>query len=341
MESGLHIFRRNGGCKEKKVSFILVHFKRAHGAARPGDVFWMDPPHADKIPEKVVFAMYRSDILPKFDPEIHENLLIIRSGGIGDLLALSDIGKSAADKGIKVTLLTQKKMFPVIQWWAAQPVVRHFDQPLFNVKRQTLPEFLKGWGTLRGEDVIEQGFRGNWYEVFSHSSGLEGKGRPQLRDLLGPRLEDRQEGILQVVLESNSMMRSMSWVVLQDITDRWPGAVIYGYEEKISLQDYLADLYDAELVISVDTAALHFREGIGKPALGIYSAFTAESRTKYYKYTRSIDIKSPCEFQPCFLHDNTGKCHKANVNDKVAPCLNPEFNPGVVDQVNEFLKELI
>lgn len=69
-----------------------------------------------------------------------------------------------------------------------------------------------------------------------------------------------------------------------------------------SLGDFLLDLYDASLTISVDTAMFHFREGVEKPAIGLYGPFPYESRTKYYKYTKSLNIKSDCPFMPCFIH---------------------------------------
>lgn len=321
------------------MNFSFVHFKRNWGIARPGDVFWMDRFHLDQVPHNVIGRIHTDTTISKFDPNKHKNLLIVRSGGIGDLLALSDIALSAIDQGIKLAVLTQRRMFPVIDWWKAQPTwLRHFDQPLFNVKRKSVPEFLQDWGTLRGEDVIERGSRDNWYQIFSDASGLASKGRPQLRNVRGTNTET-EEMVLRIVAGSTSVNRTMAIEAVNDITKKWPGPVITNKES--SLRDYLYDLYDAEMVISVDTAAIHFREGVCKPALGLYTAFTAESRTKFYRYTKSINIKSPCEFQPCFLHANTGKCYKAKPEDLVAPCLDPKFNPSLEEQITKAFTEML
>jgi ADP-heptose:LPS heptosyltransferase len=72
--------------------------------------------------------------------------------------------------------------------------------------------------------------------------------------------------------------------------------------EAKSLNMFFLDVFDADLSISVDTAQFHFREGVEKPAIGIYGPFPYECRTKYYKYTKSIDIKSKCPNMPCFIH---------------------------------------
>jgi ADP-heptose:LPS heptosyltransferase len=110
------------------------------------------------------------------------------------------------------------------------------------------------------------------------------------------------------------------------------------------LEQYIADLYYAGFVISVDTSAIHFREGLAKPALGLYSSFSTESRTKYYTYTHSIDIKSPCTLAPCFM--NFKRCPvgeqalKEYGSQDYAPCLGEE-NELLVTQIREELKKTI
>ena len=79
-----------------------------------------------------------------------------------------------------------------------------------------------------------------------------------------------------------------------------------------------------------------FREGLGKPALGIYGAFSTESRTKYYKYTHSIDIKSSCNIQPCFRHDGQ-MCKYVTKDSTHAPCLGKELSPDIEQQINTAL----
>jgi len=66
--------------------------------------------------------------------------------------------------------------------------------------------------------------------------------------------------------------------------------------------EYLQAVIDYEFVISVDTSAIHIREGLCLPALGLYGAFSVDSRAKYYKHVKYIDVKNDCLFSPCFNH---------------------------------------
>ena len=111
--------------------------------------------------------------------------------------------------------------------------------------------------------------------------------------------------------------------------------MIHADEMGWSFDQYLNQLDRAKFVISVDTSAIHFREGIGKPALGLYGAFSADSRTKYYKFTKSIDIKSNCDIQPCFLHEK--QCPKITT-EKFAPCLSTNI---LTNELQDIIAEWI
>ena len=191
--------------------FFFAHFKRNYGFARPGDVFWVDDKAASQIPKHVLFEMLPSTRLMRVDPHTGDkNFLIVRSGGIGDILALSDIARSATKVGMKVMMVTQKKMFPVVRWWSEQPAsLKHFDQPLWNVKRQKLTDFLSDWGMMHGEDEIEKGGDRNWFQVFADASGFPCTGRPQLRDIrLSIGVRNKCWGDMIIVTRSTSVMRT-------------------------------------------------------------------------------------------------------------------------------------
>jgi ADP-heptose:LPS heptosyltransferase len=108
--------------------------------------------------------------------------------------------------------------------------------------------------------------------------------------------------------------------------------VVMADEQKWTLTEYLYQLDTADFVISVDTSAIHFREGVGKPALGVYSSFTKESRTKYYIYTLSLDVKGNCPIQPCFKYDNSICPHitKESIN---VPCLSGESVSNQIESI--------
>lgn len=330
----------------------LATIKRAVGDFKAGGVYWcgskfirFDPYFANLAP---------TSIIPRFDGQ--KKLLLVR-GGIGDLLALSIL----CDVTEEVTVLTTKSLFPVLDWWEKAPKMKHFQEPLWQIKfPNKLSDIVKSWGQAVGDEIIAQGSRENWYEIISKSVGKPFLGgRPRLKMDKKPDKPNRfNDPTILVVHKATSVNRSADWysivkplcsqnrfrVAFYEDAGKDYGQRILSFANtsgngnfkqpigQTSLNQYLADLYYADLVVSVDTSAIHFREGIGKPALGIYSSFTAESRTKYYEHTRSIDMKSPCQIQPCFM--NFTQCPVAHRGDTHAPCLGPD-NPDFENQLKE------
>jgi hypothetical protein len=284
---------------------------------------------------------YPSTIIPAFTDQ--KKLLIVR-GGIGDLLALSILQDVAED----VTVVTSKSLFHVLDWWKHPPKMKHFNEPLFNIKYpQKIENVVKEYGQQVGDHIIAQGSPKNWYEIISDSVGKPFlRGKPLLKPALKAKNRLKEWSIL-VVHKATSVNRTADLkAILAAIPE---GFEVYWYDndrrinslggmgDKTTIKQFFADLYYADFVISVDTSAIHFREGIGKPALGLYSSFTAESRTKYYQFTQSIDIKSGCPIQPCFY--NQRKCPIIREGENCAPCLGADS--GITEQVREKLKEML
>lgn len=332
----------------------LATIKRTVGDFKVGGVYWCGSKFIRFDP---YFANLEStSIIPRFTDQ--KKLLLVR-GGIGDLLALSIL----CDVTEEVTVLTTKSLFPVLDWWEKIPRKKHFQEPLWTIKYPNkLADVVKSWGQASGDEIIAQGSKENWYEIISRSVDRPFLGgRPKLRKLI-PEESNRFLGrTILIIHKATSVNRSAEIGSLLRATIKanketgeqfricWydEGGKDYGQRllreadqslGNTTLKQYLADLYYADFVISVDTSAIHFREGIEKPALGIYSSFSAESRTKHYQFTRSIDVKSPCQIQPCFM--NFTQCPVAQKDDKYAPCLGPD-NPDFETQIkNELCKYL-
>jgi hypothetical protein len=180
----------------------------------------------------------------------------------------------------------------------------------------TIKNYISKTGMMYGDTDIDNGSRDNWFEILSKSVGFEFHpeyGRPSLISLT-----NEVKDVCIVVSQSSSVNRTASKSELDKLARKHFKNVIHADEQGWTFSEYLHELDKAKFVISVDTSAIHFREGIGKPALGIYGAFSAESRTKYYEYTESINVKSDCDLQPCFLHQQ--RCPKIT-NETFAPCL--------------------
>ena len=298
--------------------------------------------------------------LAKIDTDFY-HLLIMRYGGIGDLIALSSIIDYFDDKDIH--FVTQEKYFPVFEWFENKPKLYSTSEPIFkNIKLWGL--WLNKWARFKGEGIIEKGDRKNWFELFFEFIGENDPGeeflRPQLK--IG-RINDNKSNIQKLghgrpsILICNKATASMRTCYATDIVKNIENRGkfdIFVYEinldknEKIEnaivipstdYSTFFLDCFDADMVISVDTGALHFREGVNKPAIGLYNSFTTDSRTKYYEYTKSFDLKSDCEMQPCFIHENfkTKYCPKGN-GMFAPPCFNSKYNQTLDNQLKEIFK---
>ena len=122
---------------------------------------------------------------------------------------------------------------------------------------------------------------------------------------------------------------------LAEIASKYFENVVISHATKWTNQEYLQALNDYEFVVSVDTSAIHIREGLGLPALGLYGAFSVESRAKYYQFTKCIDVKNDCLFSPCFTH-NEKPCTENKGG--YAPCLSNY--PYINEELEKYLKEI-
>jgi hypothetical protein len=289
--------------------------------------------------------------------------IIIRTGGIGDLIALSTICYTISGS---ITFVTQAKYFPVFNYFQQKVNVIDYRQPLVrNAGIKKLENIKKTYRLLNLSDAIENGGQENWYDVFRKSI----KCKYELpKSPLFKCFERKTDNSLLISHRATASMRTAPLSVIYnailktpeldkyrpvkvnefDITSLEDKAFVL--EKDIQLEitrnitEYLNKLETPGMVISVDTGALHFREGLRLPAIGIYNAFTSACRTSGYHYTHSFDIKSNCDLQPCFLHENangkhTKHCPKNELNKDFAPCFTPAFTPDIENQLIQGFKQ--
>lgn len=308
---------------------------------------------------------------PNFDKRRHGRnpILFLRTGGIGDLLAFSTLFEQLKDhRTIFATLNVYK---PCFQWYTTQPgTVREVTLPVFN--DVTFTRMRTHLGNIRYanyEGQVENFQRKNWYEVFFEGIGLEWDpmlARPSMvKERIVPAhrnniVSDRKS--LLVAHRASAHMRTLG--LRETLTaigrSRFSEWKLYFHEHSLSTDDIdllktiqkariipkgtmhqaLLDWYDAAFVLSADTGAIHFREGVEKPALGVYGAFHPNSRTSTYRYTRSAYFTSLCPDQPCYLHESEDiKNCPHGVGMMEAPCLHTKLNPEFSDNLTHALNE--
>jgi ADP-heptose:LPS heptosyltransferase len=323
-----------------------------------------------RITKSVEFINFDNIIKPLRFNDKFSKLLIIRAGGIGDIIALTSI----IDYLFRNTVfVTQEKYFPIFEWFLNKPSeILNFLSPLFkDVKRhQLISGRFSNWRKLASEGPIESGDRRNWMELFFSFIGENNPDksflRPQLKaerinqDVSNIQKLSNGKKSLLIVNKASSMIRTCRFV---DIYTSLPKRIFDEYQvfyydsnlsdvekfleynatkiEQTTMETFFLDLFDANQVISVDTGALHFREGVDKPAIGLYNSFTTESRTKYYEYTKSFDIKSECPIAPCFEHGTPEKlfCSKGSSEMFAAPCFSSDYNLTLKSQLSKIFNE--
>lgn len=92
-----------------------------------------------------------------------------------------------------------------------------------------------------------------------------------------------------------------------------------------SIREWMGIIYNADYVITVDTAAFHFAGGIGKKTLGIFTWADGLIYGKYYKNSKIVQIrnrgenfKCPCyRFSSCPLSREALKPCLTDLNGKI------------------------
>ena len=308
--------------------------------------------------------------------EKFNNLLIFRAGGIGDLIALTSIIDYFSD--INIHFVTQKKKYGALfDWFVNKPKLYDIEDPFITDLSQTnLLTKYSNWARLDAEGVIENGHQENWMELFfsfiEENEPDKELLRPQLRtdritNIYKSNIQQSELGKKSILVcnKATAMMRSCH---ASDIIRNLPERIkeeyevfVYGYNlseqdryliprmkmyikiiEQSDLKTFLLDCYDADQLISVDSGALHFREGINKTGIGLYNSFTKESRTKHYQYTSSFNLKSECELMPCFLHETIDKrfCEKSKAGMFAPTCFDSNYNRTLNEQLTKIFETL-
>lgn len=349
---------------------------------KAGDVFLMERKAA-----KVMLEIMKSkgledciefiDLIIAFEPFVAgdtQTMLVIRSGGIGDLLALSAL-RNVAPKN-NMIFITQEGYRSVFDWWERPPqTIIDSGKPIFH--NVNFMEWSRKKNVIKRffcDGIIEEGDRQNWYEIFYASMGANvktGLCRPRLiKTRICNDISNIDTSVPSIVVcpRASANMRSMAFepiykAIVQIIRERKVNVYLHevnatqgdrqfiqGIKDKRiilikpgSIKEFMLDLYDCDMTISVDSAPVHFREGIEKPGIGIYSSFTTEARTKHYQVTYSFDVESPCRFQPCFKHQTelNEVCQEAMEGSLEAPCLTEGYNPGFIDQLVDNMKDYL
>lgn len=340
----------------------VAHFRKAAKYSSPiGGRSFEKNNLAVIIPSKAVLEsnfcdVYQiSDVFENFTVDNPEGLVFTHlSEGIGDIVALSSLVAYLATMDKEINIHVSKKMWPVFEMYETNNYrLKEFSAPI--VRNFSLATRLSGFDMKRIplEWSVTNGGRKNWYKIYFSKIGLTHVPSEYMRPrLFTGFLKAEYEGMKEfepnsvlICHKSSCQIRSSSlmdfYIALRESMphliysvhkrDCTPEEIEFAIQNGIellntdSIEDYMSNVATFPLVVSTDTAAIHIREGLERPALGVYGAFSIEARTKGYKYTHSFNVKTGCEFQPCFKHQRKAedRCQKYT-GVETAPCQSGE-----------------
>ncbi len=296
-----------------------------------------------------------------------KNVYISRFGGIGDIVALSAVAKYIHEKySVKVFFVTQEKYKALFDWFDCGTSFKSCNDSILLVNQKVLLKPNLAYINFEGQ--IEKS-KENWFNLFfkNFDVDLTEFGRPFLKRprFLRKSKNIKDENNILLTLKATANIRSINLEpVILALLPFIEKQTIYVHKDNLSqsdlifieknrftflkvieaknLSEFLNDVACAKNVISTDTGALHFREGLGLSAIGLFGAFSSDCRTKYYKYTKSFNIKSDCNLQPCYQHCYTKDqiCKNFKGNKEVAPCFDHNINVDLIDQLSDIFSFL-
>ncbi len=329
----------------------------------------------------LVFLVWRtSGILRRlrpFNPQLLDNkkLIVIRHGGIGDLVFLSPIFAELKQRHPSLMLAI---MTGYCQVYEDAPYVdkclRYTWRNLLKCLMFDYIVCLENTIEYYDEDAKEV----NAYDYFAKYFGLgrdDFSKRPILyfrstKDSITKRFPHITTAALKIGIQprSASPVRTPSLEffesVILKLAAQYPAAVFFlisdtqgnSYTQSLlhrvllkipelqiqttsehegDLRDFFTIVAMMDIIIAPDSSVVHIAAALDRPAVAIYGPFPSAIRTSYYQRTISLDAKAPCA--PCFTPGHE-PCRVAREMRRISsPCFDLIDTEKVLAAVQELL----
>jgi len=340
----------------KKASFTQNNYKMQSLRKRSKYVMnlgiyrqlWCDPNDTKRRilkPSSVKFKkIYRPYTGQNLD---NKSLLIIRSGGIGDLLFIQPNLTHLKKKypTCKISLACGPQYHPMVQTWDCLDKVLSMPFALTTLINSHYHAVFEGV-----IERCEEAHTRNAYRLFTEWLGLDlpdsqlvpkqtaapdkieacktwmSKNNVenfilfQLRassPIRTPRPEIWREMIRGLVKEGHDIVLTDAPFMTEQL-DEFIDSLEIGIKEKVfnfsqfspTLDFSIALLSLAKCVVSPDSSMLHIAASLDVPGFGLYGAFSGEVRLSTYKNIKWINAKKDCA--PCFTHGSQTCQHSKN-----------------------------
>ena len=257
------------------------------------------------------------------EPVCHgdDGVLVVRPGGIGDLVHLSPTLKALEERhGEKVDVAVAERYMSVVRH---HPSVRHVIQ--YPTISSALSKYKKIYWP---EDSVEEETELHMADAFLEACGFDHTQidaydkRPRLyfpeAYRKPPKVVKKRLGIQCKASakcrtpEVKQLAGVMEWYVRHG----WeiyifgaPGEVDIDheaitnttqYKKPLSILESAHLMQTCELFIAPDSGLLHIASALRIPSVGLYGPFPADLRVRYSPFCVGVEAKAPCA--PCFWH---------------------------------------
>jgi ADP-heptose:LPS heptosyltransferase len=313
-------------------------------------------PHRKKFVD--IFKRYRGQNLD------NKQLLIFRTGGLGDLMFSQPIVKYLKEKypTCKIVYATAPKFTHIFNSWPTGLVDKVTTIP-FHMNHMINSDY-----HLSFEGVIErceEAKKENCYDLFSRFAGLNIDHRDEKykielipnQVILNELKKEKNipDNFVVVQMKASSPIRVMPSVhwsnIISELNKNNINVVYLDLPQRTPLYDQFVEHYNLDKsknfnlcnlskninyainilsissgIVAIDSSMTHFGPALGIPTLGIYGSFRGDIRMKYYKNSDWVEtINSDCPIMPCYFHSHQiSKC----------PFLTKGLSPNCLEKVD-------
>ena len=305
-----------------------------------------------------------------------KKVLIVRSGGIGDIIFTQSVIKQIKERYPKCEInyatspgyMTTFYMFP-------QTLVNSVTPIPFTLEMMKQHDYhLFFMGVIENSKEAEEI---NCYDLFSKAAGMEFDPKYNPEIVINNNMKNEYlmkhpmnyKNMVVIQPRSSSIIRSMTGDLLRDLINKliqkgYTIGLIDSKDSAMMIQQMIQELrvdsskvvnlaaicptivHGATVIslskgaITVDSAFSHIAAGLGKPIISIFGAFKGDIRMKYYPtgdFVEPTEGWNECGNCPCFYHtDRLLQCPYVSKREQVGCMTTAAIN---VDLVVEKFEE--
>jgi ADP-heptose:LPS heptosyltransferase len=360
--------RRQKKIIETKYDYAVYKFDKPINLGKEFNNTIVSSHESVLIPNKIVpkgtkkLAILENIIkpLPKNISSKENSILVIREGGIGDIIAsLYGIAKlKISYPNIKITYMCRYKYHNILQYFPS--LIDTVVKPILDFNT------LKKFNYLVYLDKIIEQSTINIHDQFADimNMNIDNSTTDLVTSMNTAYQPNKKRTVIGLQYKTNAVIRDYNVEKIVDLINRineiygvgvfllgppndnkyidyfrskTKGGIIANGcgERQYSLGQLMSVMSQFKFIIAPDSSMLHIAGITDTPMIGLFGPFPSNSRIKYYNNAIGIDGVAECS--PCFRHDPISFC---KFNNGEGMCLNNIDIDLIMEQVDFIMKEV-